>query len=203
MKKKNQTLNRLQLALVIIVIIALPLAVFFIQQFQVFQQRAQEGASIYLVSETATASPKQKLTYAIYVKSNSVLVSEIGLSITYPQNKLDLIKLSTSNSPFDSQTEYLAGNGLIRFGRETLNPVAGDNYIGSLTFTAKETVSANEITPILQSSIVVAGATQKNILNTVSVIDKSEFQTLIKPKLSFWDSFTATISAFVTGINPF
>lgn len=203
MRNKNQTSNKLQIVLVAIVIIAIPLTVFFIQQVQVFQQRAQEGASLYLVSDTATASPKQKLTYAIYVKSNSVLVSEIGLSITYPQDKLDLIKLSTNNSPFDSQTEYLTGNGLIRFGRETLNPVAGDNYIGSLTFTAKETVSATVVTPQSQFSTVVAGATQKNILNTVSVIDKSEFQTLIKPKLSFWDSFTATISAFVTRINPF
>lgn len=160
--------NALNLLTLIVAVIALPVTLLALQQQERFFQQAQVGAEVLLVPNTKEAQVGQLLAVAVDVNTGSDALNSVQLDLRYPADKLDLTDVDTNNSAFDSQTEYVAGNGLIRMGREATSPVEGQRHIATVKFEAKDTITPQELAQI-------SGDASFNTLNHRSIYANTTF----------------------------
>lgn len=180
------------------IVLALPLMMFLVGKQQELRQQASELPVEFLLSSvTKTTDTESNMKVALIAYARVDPINAVQVNLTYPQNKLDLVAIDTSESPFDQQTEQIADNGYITIARKTKTPQFGANPIATLTFKAKESTATSEIA-VLSNSSVIRSTDSTSVFAPGRVVDASQlpgaqsepktvFDGMIKANNSFWD----------------
>lgn len=172
---------------ILLALFALPVTLFFMYQQQNIRLRAQQVTPIYVIANSQTVAPGDKLAIALQIKTDVAPVKEVQVNLSYPQEKLSSPNVSYSNSPFKVQTENIVGPGILHIGRNALIPVAGYGQIASLTFEVKDTITAKEIS-LAPGSYAISD--QNKSLPVHLVIADSNYYAENKPEgKNFLDNF--------------
>lgn len=203
-KKKNRAKPFFRFMPSIVLFLLIPFTLFLLGQTLEIRQRAQETAGIYVVSNAQHATAGQIFTLDVYVNANDTPVSVVQTNLAYPASKLDVIGIDTSNTPFDVESEYIVGNGLLRIGREASVPVTGNKHVITIRFKVKQDVEYTEITTT-PGSIVLRSTDRQNILGSKVVVTP-----YLPPEIkeanaesSLWFKALSGIADFFNRLNPF
>ena len=94
-------------------------------------------------------------------------VNAVQANLTYPSDKFDFLWISSSGSAFEITAEESGGGGSIKIGRGTISAKSGDQFVASVTFSAKVSAGTASIS-FSGGASVVSSSTSKNILGTRS-----------------------------------
>lgn len=191
--------NYLNLLTLVVAVIALPITLLALGQQQNLSQKAQVGAQVLLVPNAKEAQVGQLLAVAVDVRTGDDAVNTVQLDLRYPADKLDVTEVDTQNSAFNSQTEYVAGSGLIRMGREASSPVEGQKHIATVKFEAKDTITAQEIAQISGNASFNTLNNRNIYANTTMVASPNDIVTTSPTKPNILES----ILLFFKSLWPF
>lgn len=174
----------------IILLLILPLTIYLVYHNTDSRQFASEEAVLYMVSDQPVAEKGQLLTYTLSIDTHTTPVRSVHLSLSYPANKAEIQKITTSQSPFDLPIEEITGNGYVQFGREASTPVYGDQQVATIQVLAKEPFLATEISPVTGTKILSL-ENQNIYTNALSREKASSTEQSRNPFTSFLKAITA------------
>lgn len=125
------------------------------------------AASLYLSPSSSTVVQGSTLTVSIRTNTGGVAVNAVQANLTYPSDKFDLLWISSGGSAFEITAEESGGGGSIKIGRGTISAKSGDQFVASVTFSAKVSTGSASIS-FSGGSSVVSSSTSKNILGASS-----------------------------------
>lgn len=203
-KKKHDKKVLLHFAFDFLLVLLLPFTLYLVKQTVDIRQLAFETAGIYVVASAQKATAGQTFILDVYVNAGNVPVNVVQTNLFYPQEKLDVIGIETSSSPFNVESEYIVRDGLIRIGREAKIPVTGINRVVAIRFTTLKDVEYTQIQP-LPGSLVLRSTDQKNILGSqISITPQFPRELILSPpEKPLWYKALGAISSLVEKILPF
>jgi uncharacterized protein (UPF0333 family) len=104
------------------------------------------------------------LTIALYEDSKSDSVNAVQTNLTYPADKLKLVKIDTSGSAFAIKAQEDGGSGSIKIARGTIKPVTGKQLVARAQFRAKANSGTANI-EFTDGSGIVRSSDNKEILH--------------------------------------
>lgn len=114
------------------------------------------AATLYLSPASATVNVGSNFSVAVRVNTGGDAVNAVQANLSYPASLLDFVSISGAGSAFEIQAESSGGNGQIRIGRGTVQPVSGDALVATITLKGKAsgtaTVSFNGDSAVVRSS---------------------------------------------------
>lgn len=180
---------------IIILLIALPITVYLVNQQQELRQRAQDTAVLYLVPRQASVSADHTFLVDVKVKA-SVPFKGIQAKLTYPIGKISSVIIDTGKSDFDIQNEYWATNGLISLDRDATLPLSDTAYIGTLQINANQPVTIKDIT-VVQGSARVTKLDETSLQTSLAY---DEIET--KPQTKQSNSLFSMLMNFINNLIP-
>lgn len=151
---KSQQISHLSLIGIVFGIVALAICLYAISQSTEYREQAAQGAVLYLISKPTTAIAGQNVAVTVDVDTNNVPIQTVVVNLTYPTSKVDLLQIDTTNSPFDTSTGDIHGNGYINLGRQASFAVTGRNHVATLHFKAKAPIDLSDIQPVSGTEIL-------------------------------------------------
>lgn len=195
MKRKNISLLSLKnLFWIALVILALPLTIFLLFQNTDNRQKAAEDVVIQVIPDQLSVEANQKLQLIVNITPLSSPVKSAFLSLTYPQDKFDIVAVTHEESPFTETIEQLTSQGLIKIGLETNFPVTKSVRFVTITLQSKEAVMASEIKGALDSYAV--DLNNERLTTTVTLDATSQLPASQDEGLSVQSLLTLVTSFF-------
>lgn len=193
-KKRIPLSKKISLAGLVFLILGVGITVFFLQQQWDTRQRASQMAEFQLKPEPNIPKTGEPFLVAIAINSQNTPIQRVSLSMTYPENKFEIIEVDTSHTAFDIAEEQIVGNGLAKIGRESVIPRTGIQPIATVKFNVKENASTDEITILSNSTAQTTD--NKNLVTSTTILTSDETQNnpvmgtvsnLSSANSSFWD----------------
>ncbi len=169
---KKKLKARLRNFFLLLLFAAIPLTIYVAKQQQDIRQRAQTQAEFILSPDRKTPAKGESMLLAVAVKTTDEPIYAISLNMTYPQDKLDLLKVDTSNTVFLVTDENITGNGLVKISRETNSPRSGNFPIAKLHFKAKDKTSIDEIQVLADSGAITSDG--RKLTAAPKIVDQEE-----------------------------
>ncbi len=147
----------LTITLTVLILMLIPFTVLAAQRGRGITGKAAGTASIALSPASLSVNHGDNFTVEIRENSNTEAVNAVQANLSYDQNKLDFVSISTTGSAFNLQFEDTGGGGSIRIGRASTVDRTGNQLVAKVTFTARSnpgptTVSFTAGTAIVRSS---------------------------------------------------
>jgi hypothetical protein len=179
---------------ILVIILVLPLTLFLISQNTDNRQKAAEDVLVYVIPDQIQVQANQQLKINVSVSPLTSPVKSVFLSLTYPQEKFDIVSVSNTDSPFTETLEQLTSQGLIRIGQTASFPVTEPTQFVTITFQSKEAVMASEIKGALDSYAV--DLNDQRLSTTVTLDATAQPQVSQETGLSVESVITLVTSLF-------
>lgn len=147
----------------VLIALFLGLTVVIIQQTLLSRQEADEKNLITFTASSPGALKNKEFIIDVAVEKLDAPIQGVYFTLTYPEHKMVLTEIDDWNSPFDMTGEEIAGNGLLKYGRDSSKPLIGDQKVARLKFKTSEAITLADISVTGDASIV-----DQNLKNIIS-----------------------------------
>jgi hypothetical protein len=189
----------LVILLTFIILVLVPLTVTAALTSRQLVSRAAASASTSL--SPASLSVNHGADFSVEIRENSGTepVNAVQTNLTFDPNKLEVVSIDGSSSPFEISAQQVISPGLIKIGRGTVTPVTGDQLVSQVNFRAKFSVGPT-VVDFTTGTKVVSSVTNTDIFagsvgGTYTIVDPPPTVTITNPADNEVVSGTVMVSA--------
>lgn len=195
-KQKNPFLRKNTIPLLVL-LFALPVTLYMLQQTISFFQQAEEVAHIQIQPDGTALRSGQSSTLNIVAVSEKQLIQAVSLTLSYPQEKFTVQGVDTDQSAFQMEKLPEQYTGTISLSGRSNEPLIGNNLVAQVTVTALDLADTQEVASLENAQITVNENGEELIISvpvkTVYGQDGKEFKQ--RPSL-FAAMFSSLIKTF-------
>lgn len=168
---------------------------------------AQELATI-LFSSSGVVTTGQNIKVDVFINSGTA-VNAAQLTITYPQNEFQIIRVDSATSAFTIKAEQTEHPGIIKIARGNIKALRGKNLFASLTFKAILPTSsishlgysvADSLVMSNNNTNILSGSQVQTVRPTLTVPSKAPQGQYPKSTNGFISIFTQAVKVFLHGL---
>lgn len=125
------------------------------------------GPELYLKSVSSEVVQGSMIEVDVRVNTGGKTVNAVQANMSYPADKLELVSIDSSASPFTVEAENEGSNGSIKIARGNISPLNGDLALSKLTFRVLM-ASGSAAVDFAEGSAILDSETNTNILSSTS-----------------------------------
>jgi hypothetical protein len=100
----------------------------------------------------------------LWADSGTQPVNAVAANLTYPLDKLNFVKIDSTNSAYGVEATSKGGNGTIDIERGSTTPLSGKQLIATINFTALSTRRTTAPVSFATGSLLLSSTTNTNVL---------------------------------------
>jgi hypothetical protein len=121
--------------------------------------------AVYFTPKFQTYTGGTSFVVEVRENSGTTPVNAVQANFSYPEDKLSLVKIDTSASPFTISAQTNSGNGMVSVARGTTGSLAGDKLVAKAIFKVNSTPGTANLA-FTSGTALVSSLDNKNLITS-------------------------------------